>query len=134
MRYLLWFLIIMFCVMIVYFSLISSPRLSWNAYVPNWIAYWADKEENDNFRTAIPFVFLGLVSGILIVVNRANHKWWFRSWIIHVLLVVLVELGQLLRPLRSCDIMDILWGMVGSGFGLMLVYLILRSVKSKKYG
>ncbi len=122
MRYLLWFFIIMCCLMIVYFSWISSPRLAWNAYVPNWIAHWADKQENDNFRTAIPFVFLGFTSGILILFNKANHSWWLRSWFIQALLVVMVELGQLFRPLRSFDVMDILWGMVGSGLSLLLVY------------
>jgi VanZ family protein len=129
MRYLLWFLIIMLCLMIIYLSLISSPRLSWNAYVPKWIAHWADKQENDNFRTAIPFVLLGLTSGILIALNKANRRWWFRSWLIQVLLVILVELGQLFRPLRSFDVMDIVWGMVGSGLSLILVYHLSKVLK-----
>jgi len=90
--------------------------------VPNWIAYWADKQENDNFRTAIPFILLGLTSGILIVFNKAAHRWWLRSWLIQAILVIVVELGQLFRPLRSFDVMDIIWGMVGSGLSLLLVY------------
>jgi VanZ family protein len=122
MRYLLWLTITLVCMSIIYFSWISSPRLAWNAYVPNWIAYWADKQENDNFRTAIPFLFLGFMSGILIIFSKAKHKWWIRSWLIQVLLVMVVELGQLFRPLRSFDVMDIVWGMVGSGLSLFLVY------------
>jgi glycopeptide antibiotics resistance protein len=112
----------MACLMIVYFSWISSPRLGWNAYVPNWIALWADKQDNYNFRTAIPFVFLGFTSGILIVFNKATHNWWLRSWLVQSLLVTIVELGQLFRPLRSFDVIDIAWGMAGSGFSLLLVY------------
>lgn len=130
MRYLLWFFIAIGLILIVYFSWISSPRLSWNAYVPNWIAHWADKEENYNFRTAIPFVFLGCMSGILIIINNAKHSWWFRSWFIHVLLVAIVELGQLFRPLRSFDVIDIVWGMVGSGSGLLLMYGFYKLLKN----
>ncbi|GAA4817003.1 VanZ family protein [Litoribaculum gwangyangense] len=130
MRYLLWFLIAVGLILIVYFSWISSPRLAWNAYVPDWIAYWADKQENYNFRTAIPFVFLGCISGMLIVMTEAYYLWWLRSWLMQVLLVLIVELGQLFRPLRSFDIMDIIWGMVGSGLGLLFMYAVSKLLKN----
>lgn len=124
MRYLLWFLIVILCLIIIYLSWISSPRFAWNAYVPDWIAHWADKQENDNFRTAIPFIGLGFVSGFLMILSKVSQGWWFRCWLIHSLLIIIVEMGQLLRPLRSFDVMDIFWGMLGSGLSLFIMYKI----------
>ncbi|SFZ94040.1 VanZ like family protein [Flaviramulus basaltis] len=115
-----------------YFSWISSPRLSLNVLVPNWIANWADKHENDNLRTAIPMIFTGVFTGIGVLSKNASKKWWFLSWFLLALFVFIAEIGQLLLPLRSFDWKDVYWGGIGSGGGLLFVYFVNLMVNNIK--
>ncbi len=113
-----------FVFIVVYFSWISSPRFSLNDIVPNWIAIWADKHENDNIRTAIPLFFLGLVSGLFLILKRLRISKWLLCFILLIILVLIAELGQLLLPLRSFDWKDVFWGAIGAAAGLCIMYIL----------
>lgn len=74
-----------------------------------------------NLRTAIPLVFLGVFSGIWLVLKR--HKWpgWIGVWATLVLVVAIAEVGQLVLPRRHFDWGDIVWGALGAGVGMAIV-------------
>jgi glycopeptide antibiotics resistance protein len=110
-----------------YFSWIPEPRLSLSEYMPAWLSQWTDKDTNMNLRTAIPFIFLGvLVAFWLLKTNQVWYK-WIAGWLLLVAVVIIAEAGQLLLPLRHFDWGDIGWGTLGAAAGL-LVYLVLGSL------
>jgi len=131
-NYLSVFIIIIGTLLVLYLSWVSSPKIGGNPLVPNWIAMWVDAYYFDAIRTAVPMIFLGGMSGLLIVFNNLNMKWWWLAWGLLSLLVCIAEIGQFLRPLRSFDSMDILWGSVGSALGLLMVYVIRELTTLKK--
>jgi drug/metabolite transporter (DMT)-like permease len=103
-----------------YFSWIPEPRLSLSEYMPAWLSQWTDNETNMNLRTAIPFVFLGVLVAVWLL--RTNQSWyrWIAGWLLLVAVVVVAEAGQLLLPLRHFDWGDIGWGAVGAAAGLLV--------------
>lgn len=128
-----------FCVLILlgvlsvlYFSWISSPRLEYNWLVPNSIAKWTDSYENMNLRTAVPFFFIGIFSGFLLILNNAILKRWIFIWILLCLLVILAELGQFFRPHRIFDKGDIKWGVYGATLSLLPLYGLFALFKNHK--
>ncbi len=115
-----------------YFSWIPEPRLGLSNYVPAWLSAWTDKDTNMNLRTAIPFVFLGLLVAVWLL--RTHQPWyqWVTGWLLLVAVVVIAEAGQLLLPLRHFDWGDIGWGAAGAAAGLLpcfLVYTLVRLTK-----
>ncbi|QJD80130.1 hypothetical protein [Spirosoma rhododendri] len=106
--------------LVFFFSWIPQPRLELTALLPDWLSRWADQDENMNLRTAIPLLFLGLVTGIWLVVTRQPLRSWGIAWLGLVGVVGLAEAGQLLQPLRHFDWGDIGWGAAGSAAGLLV--------------
>ena len=103
----------------------SNPNLGELSWIPRWLSHWGDLGENSRKRTAIPFFFMGLGVGVVLILTDKKHiLTWLKCWILMILLVVQIELGQFLLPTRHPDVKDILWGTLGSGFGLILVYVI----------
>lgn len=121
----LYMLFILGIMSVLYFSWIESPRFSLNNFVPKWIANWADKHANDNIRTAVPFVFLGILTSSFLIL-RKRFSLWLISWLMLVVLVIIAELGQLLLPLRSFDLKDVYWGALGAFIPLVLTYILLN--------
>lgn len=93
-------------------------------FIPQSVAHWADKQENDTIRTAVPLVALGLVVGGQLAWQRRPWWQWLAAWGLLVLLVVLAEAGQHFRAYRSLDLADVAWGAVGAAIGLGLVALL----------
>ncbi|GAB3512745.1 hypothetical protein GCM10027341_53860 [Spirosoma knui] len=77
-----------------------------------------------NIRTAVPFVLLGILSGIALVRKSPEWYWWLIVWGFTVLLALAAEVGQLILPLRHFDWGDVFWGALGAGGSMVLVWLI----------
>lgn len=96
-----------------YFSWKLNPDLEAGWLIPEWLANWGN--ENFNLRTAVPFVFMGLVIGWLMV---RSFRFYVICWLVMVLLVLIAEGGQLLMPSRQFDFWDIAFGATGAALGL----------------
>lgn len=90
--------------------------LSW---MPAWLGKWADNY--GQLRTAIPFVGLGGILGLVLSLRRASIFSWVGTFLALAALVALAELGQVFRPGRVADLWDIFWGIAGAAVGLALV-------------
>lgn len=101
-----------------YFSWLPQPRLGSQVSMPGLLARWVDAEANENIRTAVPFVLLGLTSGVGLWVRGARRRLWVINGLLMVVIACVAELGQLFIPARTCDAGDIGWAAVGAGFGL----------------
>jgi VanZ family protein len=93
-------------------------------FIPPSVAQWADKQENDTIRTAVPLVALGLVVGGQLAWQRRPWWQWLVAWGLLLVLVVLAEAGQHFRAYRSFDLADIAWGAIGAAIGLALVAVL----------
>lgn len=125
MRWLLLYLATIVGVLLVlYLSWRSQPTLSSTWLVPAWLAKWADTQENENLRTGVPFVFLGLLIGTRL--SASGQKWyrWFFWWLCLVFLVTIAEVAQLVMPFRVFDWRDIFCGGIGAIIGLLLAATI----------
>lgn len=86
-----------------------------------------------NIRTAIPFVFLGGISAIWLIITNRTWPIWIAAWISLIAIVTIAEAGQLLLPLRHFDWGDIGWGAAGAAAGLLvcfLFYALIRLIKA----
>jgi len=111
---------------IFYFSWINSPRLRLSGLLPEFVTSWTDTTENETLRTGVPFLFLSILVGVKLVLNKSDIRYWVLSFLGLTAIVCIAELGQLFLPLRISDLKDVFWGSAGSFFGLVCVYLILR--------
>lgn len=123
--YFFYFMLVIGILSVLFFSWIESPRLSLSGTLPNWIAIWADQNENENIRTAVPFIFLSVLIGIrLIILKKTELNWWFINFVLLVLLIFIAEIGQLFLPLRRFDWEDIGWAIVPSFIVLAVLFTI----------
>ncbi|MDH4460399.1 MAG: VanZ family protein [Flectobacillus sp.] len=100
---------------VLFFSWLPHPSFRELSFFPNWLVRWTDKY--GNLRTAIPFIPLSV---FLKVITRTSNG---KILLICITLSLLAELGQLLLPLRSFDIGDILYALFGAVIGLLLELL-----------
>ena len=114
---------------VLYLSWVSSPAIGKMAFMPSWISSWIDDYRYSAIRTAMPLVALGTLFGVYLSYEKKDVLWWYGSWVLLTALVVLAELGQFLRPMRHFDFRDIFWGLIGSGLGLQVVFMI-KEVKN----
>ena len=121
MRLLLLLLFVLGIAAVFYFSWLPQPRLGKSAYLPQWLTNWTDSNANMNLRTAIPFIFLGMICGLRLLLSKPVWYRWLIMWLTLVLLVLLAEAGQLILPLRHFDWGDILWGAIGAFIGMILM-------------
>ena len=106
---------------VLYLSWLPRPSMEQVWFIPDWVAQWADGNNNDTVRTAVPFVLLGwLVGGWLALRNRPWRQWGW-ALLSLVALVVLAEAGQLFLAHRSFDLDDISWGGGGALLGLSTI-------------
>ena len=111
-------------VIVFYLSWLPNPDLSIYGILPGWLARWTDAQENQNIRTAVPFLLLGLLSGVWLLISKQRWKSWLSIWLLLVAMVSVAEVGQLLIPLRHFDWGDIMWGGTGAGTGMSLPGII----------
>jgi hypothetical protein len=104
--------------LIFYLSWLPQPKLGLLWFMPKWLAPWVDARANDTIRTGVPFVLIGFLVSLRLVVSRRPWHWWLASWFGLVAIVMIAEVGQLFEPHRIFDWGDIMWGAVGSVVGL----------------
>jgi hypothetical protein len=56
--------------LVFYFSWLPNPDIGVKPYFPKWLGEWTNK--NGNLRSAVPFVFLGMLSEIEFVKKTAR--------------------------------------------------------------
>ena len=95
---------------IFYFSWLPSGEFGDETYLPQWLLTWCNTYYN--LRTAIPFVIL---SFLMTLKYKARHV-----LIICLVLVTIAELGQYFIPKRFPDYRDILFGLLGTLFGVVI--------------
>lgn len=124
LRYLIIIFIVLGSCLVFYFSWLPNPNIGIKPYFPKWLGEWTNK--NGNLRTAVPFVFLGILLEFGFVDLKEVWKKRFIILIILVGIVIVAELGQLFLPKRHFDIEDILWGISGSILGICTGNIVKR--------
>lgn len=117
--------------LVFYLSWVPDPRLNLVWFVPHWVARWTDSHANDDLRTAVPFLFLGVFAGSIISSRQQSAYWWFIWWLILIGVVFIAEIGQLLLPKRHFTWADIGWGALGAFIGLGTA-MMLQMLKSRR--
>lgn len=127
-------LILLGVALVFYLSWVPNPDLHFVRFVPGWVARWADQEVNEDLRTGVPFVFLGLLAGLLFAQRPDDFFRWFISWLILTGVVVIAEVGQLWLPKRTFSWIDIGWGAAGALVGLIVAALLqkIKFIPAKK--
>lgn len=115
--------------LIFYLSWVNNPDLAHVWFIPKWLGKWTDTRSHQNIRTAVPFVFLGLIIEFFDYPKRFSAVRWTVWWLVLVGVVVIAELGQLLRPFRTFSWSDIGWGAVGAFVGLLIGRILSSLVK-----
>lgn len=107
--------------LVFYLSWLPQPQLGDQVPMPGLFSAWVDAAANENLRTAVPFLVLGLLaSGGLWLKQHAFRVWVFQ-WLLMVVIATVAEGGQLLIPARTCDLGDIGWAAAGAAMGLGIV-------------
>ncbi len=108
--------------LVLYLSWLPWPQLRSAGLLPAWLTTWSDQAANENIRTAVPFLGLGLLMGGWLL-DHGGWRWrsGLGAWAALTGLALLAEAGQLLLPHRSCDPADVLWGAGGGLAGLLAV-------------
>ncbi len=102
-----------------------SPKLVKIPFLPRHLLRWADKSENGNIRTAVPFIGLGICAGALLVAYKARRGQYIRVCVYCLAFLFLVEGVQYFLPYRHADMGDIGWGFAGFMVGLIPASLVL---------
>ncbi|UFH54592.1 VanZ family protein [Spirosoma sp. KNUC1025] len=120
----IYLLLIVGIILVFYLSWVQDSDLIHVWFMPDWLASWTDKKANENIRTGVPFIFLGMFAGLLPTRTQRLMARWAIVWLILVGVVILAELGQLLLPDRVFSWEDIGWGALGSIIGLAVSAVI----------
>ncbi|CAM4198170.1 VanZ family protein [Zobellia nedashkovskayae] len=124
--------------LILFLSWKTNPNLKESAFIPTWLSEWTDQIRNNRRRTAVPFVGLGLLIGLYLVIIKRVRFWvWFYTWGALCIIVIIAEAGQYFLPSRSPDIKDVIWGSIGAIGGLLTSFLgwqITHIIKTISYG
>jgi glycopeptide antibiotics resistance protein len=113
---------------ILYFSWIPDPSLTSETYLPLWLLNWSNSYFN--LRTAVPFVGFGfLLEALLSEKNKSKkskNKFssWFKNGCIATAVICLAAVGQFFILNRHPDIMDVLFGVLGSQVGFFVSHLL----------
>lgn len=123
-------LIVLIASSIFYFSWILDPSLKSESYLPSWLRNWSNSYFN--LRTAVPFVPFGFLLDALNS-KKSSDKGpkikfdvWFRNLCTATFVVCLAEGGQFFILNRHPDIMDVLFGVLGSQIGSIIFFLLKR--------
>ncbi len=133
---LLYFLVLVGAGLVLYLSWIPIPKMEQVWFIPADLARWADEERNDDLRTAVPLVPLGLLAGLYLL--RQGRPWaqWLLAWVGLSALVLLAEAGQFFLAQRSLFLFDVGWGAAGAlaGLSLMAVVRLVYLLASRQQG
>ncbi|MFD1140630.1 VanZ family protein [Larkinella insperata] len=121
--------------LVFYLSWVPDPHMRFVWFLPKWIAHWADIKQNEDLRTAVPFVFLGFLVGTWLSRSQHPWSWWVLSILGLTVVAAVAEAGQLLLPRRHFSWADILWGAAGSSLGLFvaLVFMLINRQLKVRY-
>ncbi|CAH8292908.1 VanZ like protein [Mariniflexile fucanivorans] len=133
LSFVIWMTIIVGAVLVLYLSWVSSSKIGEMRLMPSWIKTWVDNYEFMAIRTAVPLVFLGMLIGIYLAYSKKALFWWVMGWLVLTMLVVLAELGQYFRPMRSVDLLDMVWGSAGSALGMGIIFIGTRIWRQFKH-
>jgi glycopeptide antibiotics resistance protein len=120
-------LLLIIILAILYFSWIPDSHLISESYLPLWLRGWSN--EYFNLRTAVPFVAFGFLLGSCNLKKSTfkKRKFKFSVWCRHsiaaLVVVCLAEVGQFFVLNRHPDLMDVLFGILGSQFGFLLYHI-----------
>lgn len=126
------FFLLFIVLSIFYFSWIPDTSLHSESYLPSWLVDWSN--QHYNLRTAVPFIFLGfLLETKLLLPTTATIKFSLitirvRHLGISFLVVVLAEVGQFFCN-RHPDILDVVYGLIGSIAGGFIYYLFRKTIQ-----
>lgn len=123
MRYLLWFIFLLLCFTIFYYSWLPHPSFKNERYLPNWLVKWTD--EYGTLRTGVPFLFLG-ANTVLLKIKRLTNSIIFIGLL---MLLLIAEVGQLFLPNRQFDIWDIVVGGMSIWIGIFVGELFVKLFK-----
>lgn len=130
------FLILFFVIgTIFYYSWIPDPSFSKETYLPKWLLNWSNKYYN--LRTCIPFIAIGFLledlaqqMSSLEYFNKSLN--FIQNIAISIIIVCVAEGGQILIQKRNPDLIDVLYGILGSLIGGLLYYLFTMLFSFKK--
>lgn len=134
-RKLIIFILFLCFLSVFYFSWLPSPNLEQETYLPSWLRNWSNYYYN--LRTAVPFVAIGFLLELgrqknnLIGRNRSIQKLFIQNTAISSAVVCIAEGGQFLIQYRCPDLMDIFFGILGSGIGSLGYYFIRYLINTK---
>ncbi len=115
-----------------YFSWLPQPQLGAQVPMPGFLSRWVDARVNENFRTAVPFFMMGLLTGAQLKNKACASRTWLSSWVVMMLIACIAELGQCFIPARTCDPRDIGWAAAGGAAGLLIVAIAGRITLSRR--
>lgn len=107
--------------LVFYLSWLPQTRLGDQIPMPGLFSAWVDAAANENLRTAVPFLLLGILGGIGLWLKQHGSRVWVFHWLLMVFIASVAEFGQLLIPARTCDLGDIGWAAAGAALGLGIV-------------
>ncbi|GAB3180937.1 VanZ family protein [Telluribacter humicola] len=124
-------LIVLGVLFIFYFSWLPDPNIGNLPFFPAWLGKWTNS--NANLRTAVPFLFIGIIGEMYIKRNSTDTR---QSRILALfsltLIVLIAELGQIFIPKRHFDIADVAWGVAGSIVGMSLCAIASKKISNLK--
>jgi glycopeptide antibiotics resistance protein len=122
-------LVLLACIGIVfYFSWLPNPNLGTETYLPSWLLDWSNYYYN--LRTAVPFVIIGFLlemrSGKKSIKSKNTSRliFFIQNIGVSAVVVCIAEGGQFLIHDRSPDFMDVFFGILGSGIGALVYYIL----------
>ena len=127
------FSVIFVILLVFYYSWIPDPRFQNETYLPKWLLNWSNHYYN--LRTAIPFIAIGFllemhtqqISSIEIIKNK--NLYFLQNLGFATIIVCVAEGGQFLIQKRNPDLMDVLYGVLGSSIG-SLVYNLFKRLRN----
>lgn len=109
---------------VLYLSWLPSPDFGTHWYFPSWLATWTNI--HGQLRTAVPFVFLGVLSELMWN-SSGQMKKRLALLLVFFVVVTVAEAGQLYLPGRYFDWADIGLGTAGGAVGLAIGALLNRT-------
>ena len=111
-----------------FLSWLPNPIISSYGFFPHQVGHWVDADANINIRTAVPFLFMGLLAGVWLLFTRQAWQRWVGVFFGLVSIAFIAEAGQLWLPYRHLDWGDIGWGtagaLAGMALGAVFAYLV----------